>query len=511
MGKGRATPIVQPKKSWLQCHSVEHIRIRCGVPRLAKQGASVSTVIPQGPDQVDDPGEPIQNRAQLVEYFQSGEKAPGAFRVGTEHEKFGFLIEDHAPLPYDGPRGIESIFRAILQDEEEAKTGPWLPVEENGRIIALYKNQASISLEPGGQLELSGAPLASLHETCVEVGSHLKLLKRVCLPRGVGFVGLGFHPSATLAEMPDVPKSRYGIMQRYMPKKGARGLDMMKRTCTVQANFDYENEAHMVHSVRAALMIAPLATALFANSPFREGKLSGALSERTMVWQDTDPDRSGFPDIVFSADFGFERWVDFVLDVPMYFIRRNGQHLDYAGADFRVFLEQGYDGHRATLRDFEDHLTTVFTEVRIKRFMEVRSADCGPWSRICALPALYKPVFYDKMTLDAVSALMDEPTVQELRTLQRDAALEGFRACYRGQPILAKCERLLQLCSEGLLRLSAGEGGRDERVFLRPLIDTVTNQRTFAEELIDQYQQAWGASVEPLWGQLEFLADVHEA
>lgn len=470
----------------------------------------MSTVVPEEGG-VDDPGAPIRSLDELGRYFEAGEKPREAFRIGTEHEKFGFLVENHAPLPYEGPRGIEAILAAIAEDEAESQSGPWRRVEENGRIIALAKKNATISLEPGGQLELSGAPVATLHETCEEVGYHLDLLKRVCMPRGVGFIGIGFHPTARWEDMPVVPKSRYRIMERYMPKRGSRGLDMMKRTSTVQANFDYESEADMVATFRTALAIAPLCTALFANSPFRDGKPTGNLSERTLVWTDTDPDRTGFPDVVFAKDFGYARWLEWVLSVPMYFVRRGGEHLDYAGADFRVFLKDGLDGHRATLRDFEDHLTTVFPEVRLKQYLEVRSADCGPWSRICALPALYKGILYDPEARDGAWALMDEPTPEELRALQVDAARNGFRATYRGRSMLALCESLLELSRAGLERIRSATRGRDERGFLRPLEEAVSEGKTFAERLLDRFFGPWGGSLEPLWDELEFFEQSYTA
>jgi glutamate--cysteine ligase len=266
----------------------------------------------------------------------------------------------------------------------------------------------------------------TIHETSAEVGRHLTLLRKVCLPRGIGFIGMGFHPTATWDEMPMVPKARYAVMIRYMPRVGARGLDMMKRTCTVQANYDWSSEQDFVQSYRTALVMQPLAAALFANSPFVEGKPSGALSERQRVWADTDRERAGFPQCVLDADFSYRKYVEWVLSVPMYFVRRDGAHHDVAGASFRTFMSPtGLIGHRATLRDWADHLTTLFPEVRAKRVLEVRSADCGPWSRICALPALHKGALYDARARDDVWALMDTPTSAELWALREDIALRG--------------------------------------------------------------------------------------
>lgn len=468
----------------------------------------VSTVLPPADGAADDPGPPLESVEELIAYFAAGEKPREDFRIGTEHEKFGFLRADKRPLPYEGPSGIEALLESIAAGSDADEGGAWQKVKDGGRTIALYRNNASISLEPGGQLELSGAPLKTLHETCDEVGEHLSIMKRASLPKGVGFIGIGFHPTARWEDMPTVPKSRYGIMQRYMPTRGKRGLDMMKRTTTVQANFDYGSEADMVRSVRTALVIAPLVTPLFANSPFVEGKPAGVVSERTRVWADTDPDRSGFPQCVLDDDFSYERWIDWVLDVPMYFIRRDGVHHDFAGASFRDFMsEAGLGGWRATLRDFEDHLTTVFPEVRLKRYLEVRSADCGPWSRICALPALYKGVLYDEQARDEAAALLEGASADELFDLQQDAAVRGFDAVFRGKSVHGYCERLVEISRAGLERLSARDGTRDETGFLRPLISVVEERRTFAERLLDKYRYEWGGDISRIWDEIEFFAD----
>ena len=468
------------------------------------------------PNDKDDPGEPLSGTEPLLSFFSTAAKPRDRFRIGTEHEKFGFLrvpgAEVQPPLPYEGPRSIESIFQAILDDVGEQKTGAWTPALDRGRIIALFKGDASITLEPGGQFELSGAPFHTVHETCAEVNSHLKLLRRVCLPLDVGFIGLGFHPTASFDELPLVPKARYDIMQRYMPLVGKRGLDMMKRTATVQANFDWEDEADMVATFQTALVIAPLAAALFANSPFVDGKPSGHVSERQAVWDDTDPDRSGFPSLILERDFSYERYLDWVLDVPMYFVRRDGIHHDVAGASFRSFLHEGLiiDGEtvRATLRDFSDHLTTIFPEVRMKRVIEVRSADCGPWSRVCALPALYKGVLYDVESRAKAYALMDSPTSAELVALRADVAVNGYRATYRGRTVLSLCEELLELSRAGLARFGAKNWrGQDESRFLEPLNDSVGRGLTFGEMLLEKYRGPWKESLASLWDEVEFWPD----
>ncbi len=467
----------------------------------------MSMALPPKDGEKDDPGPPIESREQLLAYFASGEKPRAQFRIGTEHEKFGFLRETRAPLPYDGPRGIETILRRISEDEEDIKAhGPWTRVEEGGRIIGLTRDSASVSLEPGGQLELSGAPLMTLHETCEETGSHLELLKRACEGLDVGFIGIGFHPAAAWEDFPTVPKARYGIMREYMPTRGSRGLDMMKRTCTVQANFDYESEPDMAATMRTALAVSPLVVALFANSPFRDGALTGRVSERAFVWTDTDPDRSGYPAPFLDDDFGYEAYLEWVLDVPMYFVRRDGEYLNYAGASFRSFISKGLDGHVATMRDFEDHLTTVFPEVRLKRYLEVRSADCGPWSRICALPALWKGILYDQDARAKAWELMDGPTANELQALHTACAVEGYRATYRGRAVQQLCQELLDLSRAGLDRLSRRGRYRDETGFLDALVEEAARGESFADLLASRFKGPWGESLDPLWNDLEFFS-----
>ena len=467
----------------------------------------MSMALPPKDGEKDDPGPPIEGREQLLAYFASGEKPRSRFRIGTEHEKFGFLRETREPLPYEGDRGIEAILRRISEDEDDTKAhGPWTRVEEAGRIIGLTRDGASISLEPGGQLELSGAPLETLHDTCEETGSHLELLKRACEGLEVGFIGIGFHPTAAYEDFPTVPKARYGIMREYMPTRGTLGLDMMKRTCTVQANFDYESEADMVATMQTALAISPLVVALFANSPFRDGKLTGRVSERAFVWTDTDRDRSGYPAVFLQDDFGYETYLEWVLDVPMYFVRRDGQYLPYAGASFRTFMSEGLDGHVATMRDFEDHLTTVFPEVRLKKYLEVRSADCGPWSRICALPALWKGVLYDQQARAAVCDLMASPSSEELSTLHEACAVDGYRATYRGRSVQQMAQELLTISRAGLERLSRRGRHRDETGFLDALVEEAERGESFSDMLAARFRTSWGESLDPLWDDLEFFS-----
>jgi len=454
----------------------------------------------------DDPGEPLRGIDSLVEYFAAAAKPRTDFRIGTEHEKFGMIRSTHAPLPFEGPDGIEAIFNDIAADPGPGEPA-WIPVTDGGRTVALFcEDGTAITLEPGGQIELSGTPLTSIHDTSREVERHLALLRRACLPRDIAFIGIGFHPLARWEDMPTVPKNRYRVLEPHLRATGHRGLDMMKRTCTVQANLDYGDEADMVASFQTALAVSPLVAALFANGPFKEGQPSGVVSERLLTWFDTDPARCGYPQTVLERGFSYERWIQFVLDVPMLFIRRDGIHHDFAGASFREFMRDGLGGHHATLRDFEDHLTTVFTEVRLKRYLEVRSADCGPWSRISALPALWKGVLYDTTARSAALALMEEPTAQELSRLQYDVALHGFQARYRDTPVLELAGTLVSLAGEGLQRIGClNTRGENECCYLKPLRQLLEDGQTFGERLLRLYQTRWNHSLEPMWEDIEFM------
>jgi glutamate--cysteine ligase len=466
----------------------------------------MSQAKPQPVDVPDNPGEPLRGADQLVEYFASAAKPRSEFRVGTEHEKFGTVRSTRAPLPFEGPNGIETILNEITADPGPGEP-VWIPVYDHNRTVALYcEDGSAITLEPGGQIELSGIPLANIHETSREVERHLALLRRTCLPHGIAFIGIGFHPVARWQDMPTVPKNRYAVLQSHLAATGQRGLDMMKRTCTVQANLDFSDETDMVMSFRTALAVSPLVAALFANGPFKEGKPSGVVSERLLTWFDTDPARCGYPEIVFEDGFGYERWVEWALDVPMLFIRRDGIHHNFSGASFRDFLQSGIGGIRATLRDFEDHLTTVFTEVRLKRYLEMRSADCGPWSRICALPALWKGVLYDITARAAADDLMAGPSAAELAQLQYEVAFKGFKAKYRGRSVFDLSGALVSIASEGLRRLNCrDDNDEDERRYLRPLWQLLEEGNTFGERLLRLYRTSWAGSLEPMWDDIEFL------
>ncbi|HEX7006996.1 MAG TPA: glutamate--cysteine ligase [Alphaproteobacteria bacterium] len=442
-------------------------------------------------------GEPITDKRQLIESLAAGCKPSAAWRIGTEHEKFAYRLEDLRPLPFDGPRGIEAVLREL-----HLRFG-WEPVEEAGRIIALRRGDANISLEPGGQIELSGAPVETIHQTCDEVTSHLREMKGICEEFGIGLLGLGFNPKWRREDVPWMPKGRYAIMRNYMPKKGALGLDMMLRTCTVQVNLDFSSEADMVKKFRVSLALQPIATALFANSPFTEGRPNGYLSYRSHVWTDTDPDRSGMLPFVFEPGMGFERYVDYVLDMPMYFVYRNGTYVDAAGQSFRDFLDgrlPALPGERPHIGDWTDHLTTAFPEVRLKSFLEMRGADGGPWGRLCALPALWVGLLYEPATLDAAWDLVGDWTAEERETLRREVPKTALKTRFRRGTVQDIAKEAVALARAGLSRRRRlDRSGNDESGFLNELAEIAESGRTPAEALLDAYETRWNKSVDPIF------------
>ncbi len=441
-------------------------------------------------------GAPIESKAQLVEYLEAGCKPPKAWRIGTEHEKFGFRKSDLRRLPYDGPDGIGAILDGLCDFG-------WQPVKEGENTIALTDGACSISLEPGGQFELSGAPLATIHQTCDEVHSHLAQVKKVTEPLGVGMLGLGFDPLTPRAEVPWMPKGRYKIMREYMPKRGNLGLDMMLRTCTVQVNLDFASEADMVEKFRVSLALQPVATALFANSPFTEGKPNGFLSLRSHCWTDTDPDRTGDLPFVFEAGMGFERYVDYMLDVPMYFAYRDGTYLDLAGQSFRDFMDgklEALPGERATLSDWADHLSTAFPEVRLKRFLEMRGADGGPWASLCALPALWVGLLYDAESQREAAAWIADWSEEERAKMRAEVPRLGLAAPFRDGAILDLARHMVALAEAGLKRRARqGVTVPDETEYLETLQETLDKGITLAEEKLALYEGKWQGSIEPLY------------
>jgi glutamate--cysteine ligase len=446
----------------------------------------------------DDPGIPVENKQQLVDFIASGCKPPDAWRIGTEHEKFAFDLKTLRPLPYEGETGIRALLDGLTRFG-------WKPHLENGKPIALTMDGQSVTLEPGGQFELSGAPLETIHETCVEVNTHLKQVKEIGTEIGSGMLGLGFNPKWSRADVTVMPKGRYGIMKAYMPLKGTLGLDMMLRTCTVQVNLDFASEADMVKKFRVSLALQPVATALFANSPFTEGKPNGFMSYRSHVWTDTDPDRCGILPFVFEDGMSFERYADHVLDVPMYFVYRDGTYRDVSGQSFRDFLDgklPALPGEKPTLRDWEDHMTTLFPEVRMKRFLEMRGADGGPWGRLCALPALWVGLLYSQSALDAAWDLVKDFTLEEHNQLRTDVPKMALKTPFRGGTVGDLAGRVLEIAQAGLRnRARFDGGGSDEGGFLDPLIEIQQSGRAPAEELLERYAAAWGGSVDPVFSE----------
>jgi glutamate--cysteine ligase len=444
---------------------------------------------------------PITDRDQLVQDIASGEKPKTQWRIGTEHEKFGFRLDDLRAPTFEGDRGIEALLTGLTRFG-------WAPVLENGNTIALLRDNASVSLEPAGQLELSGAPLETIHQTCVETGTHLNEVAQVAGELQLGFLGMGFQPKWTRADMPWMPKGRYQIMKSYMPKVGSLGLDMMTRTCTVQVNLDFASEADMVKKFRVSLALQPIATALFADSPFTEGKPNGFLSYRSQIWTDTDNDRTGMLDFVFEDGFGYERYVDYLLDVPMYFSYRDGIYHDASGQSFRDFMQGKLPvlpGARPTLRDWSDHMTTAFPEVRLKKYLEMRGADSGPWSRICALPAFWVGLLYDQAALDAAWDLVKDFSLVERNVLRDGVPRHAMNLPFRNGTVRDLAVRALEISRDGLRRRAAlNADGQDETHFLDVLQEIVDSGKTAAERKLDLFHGRWNGKVDPVFGEFAY-------
>ncbi len=448
-------------------------------------------------DQIDMT--PIESRDELVAWFEHGIKPKAQFRVGTEHEKFAFTLGTHRPVPYEGAHGI----RALLEGMQLLLG--WEPITEAGNIIGMFDvtGGGAISLEPGGQFELSGAPVETVHQTCAELMAHLAQVREVAAPLRIGFLGIGMTPNWSRAEIPVMPKGRYRIMTNYMPKVGTLGIDMMYRTCTVQANLDFSSEADMVKKMRVSLALQPVATALFANSPFTEGKPNGFLSFRSEIWRDTDNARSGMLPWAFENGMGFERYADYALDVPMYFVKRGDRYVDVAGASFRDLLAgrlPQLPGERATMSDWSNHLSTIFPEVRLKRYLEMRGSDGGPWRRLSSLTALWVGLLYDDNSLDAAWDLVKNWSAQDRQQLRDDVPKLGFAARIRGRTLFEVATEVLSLSRAGLEgRNRRNISGLDESVYLEPLEDLVERGITPAEELLQKFNNEWRGSVEPIF------------
>lgn len=446
------------------------------------------------------------SRDQLIHAMSKGEKPRDQWRIGAEHEKFGFDKSTLRRPAYEGENGILAMLTGLQRFG-------WSPVEEAGRVIALERKNAegfsaSISLEPGGQFELSGAPLKDIHDICNETGQHLMEVKQVADQLNLGFLGLGFDPMWRREDIPVMPKGRYDIMRAYMPKKGDLGLDMMLRTCTIQANLDFDSEADMVMKFRTSLALQPIATALFANSPFTEGRPNGFLSARANVWTDTDPDRTGMLDFVFEDGFGYERYADYALDAPMYFAKRGETYVDLSGQSFRAFMGGKLDalpGDRATAKDWADHLTTLFPEVRLKQYLEMRGADGGPWSRICALPALWAGILYDAPSLAAAWDLCKDWDIADHERLRRDVTRLGLKAEVNGRSVRDIAVDMVNIAKQGLKNRARFSGGMvDERGYITELEDIADSGVTSADRLLELYNGEWGGDVSRVYRDMAY-------
>jgi glutamate--cysteine ligase len=444
-------------------------------------------------------GGPIEHHAQLAEYLEAGCKPKEDWRIGTEHEKFGYCKDTHLPLPYEGERSIKAMLEG-LRDEFG-----WAPVKEAGNIIGLEKDGANVSLEPGGQLELSGAPLETIHQTCDEVSTHLKEVQTVADRIGARFIGLGAAPEWTHEQMPMMPKGRYRLMTDYMGRVGTHGTQMMYRTCTVQVNLDFSSEADMVQKLRVAFALQPVATALFANSPFFEGKPNGHKSWRSRIWRSLDDARTGMLPFVFEDGFGFEAWVDYALDVPMYFVYRDGKYINALGQSFRDFMKgelPALPGETPTLSDWADHLTTIFPEARLKKFIEMRGADGGPWRRLCALPAFWVGLTYDQGALDAAWDLVKDWDAETREAWRVAASVDGLQASVGGRIMQDLARDVLEISENGLkARARPGAGGMiiDERHFLNALHDSIDTGQVPADELLECYNGEWGGDLSRIY------------
>ncbi|MCK0068854.1 glutamate--cysteine ligase [Kordiimonas laminariae] len=447
----------------------------------------------------------ITAKADLVEYLETGSKPDrSTWRIGSEHEKFIFYRPDNSPLAYEAQGdkpGIKDVIQAFIDHG-------WAPYEENGYLIAAKKDGASITLEPGGQFELSGAPLETIHQTCNETSSHLKCTQEIGEKLNIGFLGLGFHPTLKREEIPVMPKARYDIMRAYMPTVGTMGLDMMLRTCTVQVNLDFASEADMIEKFRISLALQPLATALFANSPMKEGKLNGFKSLRSHVWTDTDPDRCGMLPFVFEDGMGFERWADHLLDTPMYFVRRGDKYINAAGQSFRDFMKgelPALPGELPTMEDFEDHMTTLFPEVRLKTFLEMRGADGGPWSRLCALPAFWVGLLYDREAQSAAWDLVKNWSIEEMAAMRDNAPQHGLQTEVNGRTFQDLAKEVLKISDLGLKnRARFSTSGETEQGFLKSLWDSADSGKTPADNIKDMLEGDWQGNTAKLFTELSY-------
>ena len=448
--------------------------------------------------------EVVENKDQLIQYLEDGCKPKNLWKIGTEHEKFGFKKSNLTPLPYKGSCSILSVLKGLID------TFGWKPIEENNVIIGLKKGAANVTLEPGGQLELSGALLENVHETCLEVATHLAEVKTIADRIGAGFIGLGAAPEWLHTQMPKMPKDRYKLMAPYMEKVGSHGTQMMFRTCTVQVNLDYGSETDMVKKMRVGLALQPIATALFAASPFFEGKNTGYKSYRSRIWHDTDKSRTGMLPFVFDEDFGFESWVEYALDVPMYFVKRENKYINALGLSFKNFMKGELSvlpNEKPKLSDWIDHLTTIFPEVRLKQFIEMRGADAGPWSRICALPAFWVGIIYDEQTLNSAWEICKEWTTEERFNLYKDVSKLGFDAVIRKKSVKELASEILYLSEIGLKnrkKSNIRNTKENECEFLLPLFSSLEKGVSLADEILIQYNKNWSNDIKKIYSEYSY-------
>ena len=437
----------------------------------------------------------IESKADLIEVLSKGNKPKESWRIGTEHEKFTFYKKDNSPVPYEGKNGIKALLEGFIKAEN------WLPLMDEAKIIGLKcpDTGAAISLEPGGQFELSGAPLKNVHQTCAETSAHLRMLSQIAEPMGIGFLGMGVAPTWSLEEIPMMPKSRYKVMKPYMEKVGTLGTSMMFRSCTVQVNLDFSSESDMVKKLRVSLALQPIATALFANSPFLNGKENGYLSYRSNIWLNTDEARTGMLPFAFESGMGFERYVDYALDVPMYFVTRGKKYINVAGESFRDFLDGNLPqlkGEKPTIADFEDHISTIFPEVRLKQFLEMRGADGAPWAEICALPALWAGIFYEQTALDAAWDLVKDWSEIERHNLRQQVPKTALNTEFRKGKVADIARQMLDISNAGLIARNELNGeNMNETHHLAPLEYTLKTGKTLAERMLDLYHGKWNGDI----------------
>ena len=447
----------------------------------------------------------IQSKEDLIKPFQNGEKKPSDFKIGTEHEKFVFHIDTLKPVPFLGESGIENLLLAL-------KKYGWEGILEDGNTIGLSRDKSlgggTITLEPAGQLELSGAPLTNIHETFNELDEHRSQISKEGSNLGLGFLGAGLTPDWSFDEMPIMPKSRYQIMKNYMPKKGNLGLDMMFRSTTIQVNLDYSSESDMIKKFKVSLALQPIATALFANSPFLDANLTGYNSFRSHIWTDTDPDRTGMLPFVFDGEMSYEKYVDYALKVPMYFIYRDGNYLDVSGSSFEDFLNGDLDelpNEKPNIIDWENHLTTIFPEVRLKSFLEMRGADGGSFESVCALSSFWVGLLYDSESLDSSFNLIKDFNIKQLQELRIEVAKNGLHSIIEGIEIQEIAKKVLKLSREGLRnRNILNENGDSEEIFLDPLQKILSSGKSSSDDLIKKFSNNWNKNLVNMYKEYTF-------